>query len=64
MMIYLVSPDLADVNGDWPCMQVYSPYLLISKKRYAGRLWTTPEKWDKMDSKVGCFTLLQHGLAH
>ena len=33
-------------------MQVYNPYLLISKKRYAGLLWTSPEKWDKMDTKV------------
>ena len=34
-------------------LQVYHPYLLINKKRYAGLLWTTPDKWDKMDSKVG-----------
>lgn len=33
--------------------QVYFPYLLMNKKRYAGLLWTKPEKWDKMDSKVG-----------
>ena len=32
--------------------QVYHPYLLINKKRYAGLLWTNPDKWDKMDSKV------------
>ncbi|TFK74920.1 hypothetical protein BDN72DRAFT_832633 [Pluteus cervinus] len=31
--------------------KVYFPYLLISKKRYAGLYWTKPEKWDKMDSK-------------
>ncbi|KAF5355326.1 hypothetical protein D9758_006032 [Tetrapyrgos nigripes] len=31
--------------------KVYYPYLLISKKRYAGLYWTKPEKWDKMDSK-------------
>ncbi|OLL24594.1 DNA polymerase delta catalytic subunit [Neolecta irregularis DAH-3] len=31
--------------------KVYFPYLLISKKRYAGLYWTTPEKHDKMDSK-------------
>jgi DNA polymerase elongation subunit (family B) len=29
----------------------YYPYLLISKKRYAGLLWTKPEKWDKIDAK-------------
>ena len=33
-------------------MQVYHPYLLMNKKRYAGLLWTSPDKWDKMDSKV------------
>lgn len=31
--------------------KVYYPYLLINKKRYAGLYWTTPEKYDKMDSK-------------
>ncbi|KAL2630232.1 hypothetical protein R1flu_014918 [Riccia fluitans] len=31
--------------------KVYYPYLLISKKRYAGLLWTKPEKHDKMDTK-------------
>ncbi len=31
--------------------QVYNPYLLISKKRYAGLLWTKPDKWDKIDTK-------------
>ncbi|KAH8082305.1 DNA polymerase family B-domain-containing protein [Filobasidium floriforme] len=31
--------------------KVYYPYLLISKKRYAGLYWTKPEKWDKMDTK-------------
>lgn len=29
----------------------YYPYLLISKKRYAGLLWTNTEKHDKMDCK-------------
>jgi DNA polymerase delta subunit 1 len=31
--------------------KVYFPYLLISKKRYAGLYWTRPDKYDKMDSK-------------
>jgi len=33
--------------------QIYFPYLLIAKKRYAGLYWTKPEKFDKMDCKVG-----------
>ena len=32
--------------------QVYKPYLLINKKRYAGLLYTNPDKPDKMDAKV------------
>ncbi|KAF9477762.1 hypothetical protein BDN70DRAFT_880775 [Pholiota conissans] len=31
--------------------KVYYPYLLISKKRYAGLYWTRLEKYDKMDAK-------------
>lgn len=31
--------------------KVYFPYLLISKKRYAGLYWTQTAKYDKMDSK-------------
>lgn len=31
--------------------KVYFPYLLISKKRYAGLYWTKTEKYDKMDAK-------------
>lgn len=31
--------------------KVYYPYLLISKKRYAGLLWTNSDKFDKMDTK-------------
>lgn len=33
--------------------KVYFPYLLMNKKRYAGLLWTQPEKYDKIDTKVG-----------
>ena len=40
-------------NSIWSAAaQVYNPYLLINKKRYAGLLWTSPDKWDKMDAKV------------
>ncbi|WOK97364.1 DNA polymerase delta catalytic subunit [Canna indica] len=31
--------------------KVYFPYLLISKKRYAGLYWTKPDTFDKMDTK-------------
>jgi len=31
--------------------KVYYPYLLISKKRYAGLYWTKTDKADKLDSK-------------
>ncbi|KAG5439383.1 hypothetical protein PCANB_001957 [Pneumocystis canis] len=31
--------------------KIYFPYLLVSKKRYAGLYWTKPEIYDKMDSK-------------
>eukprot|EP00026_Physarum_polycephalum_P001218 Phypoly_transcript_01219.p2 GENE.Phypoly_transcript_01219~~Phypoly_transcript_01219.p2 ORF type:complete len:513 (+),score=116.86 Phypoly_transcript_01219:1858-3396(+) len=31
--------------------KVYYPYLLMKKKRYAGLLWTKPDKHDKMDAK-------------
>ncbi|KAI4317080.1 hypothetical protein L6164_024989 [Bauhinia variegata] len=31
--------------------KVYYPYLLISKKRYAGLFWTKPDNFDKMDTK-------------
>jgi DNA polymerase delta subunit 1 len=30
---------------------VYFPYLLMNKKRYAGLLWTNPDKYDKLDAK-------------
>ncbi|CAG9321819.1 unnamed protein product [Blepharisma stoltei] len=31
--------------------KAYFPYLLMNKKRYAGLLWTNPEKYDKIDMK-------------
>lgn len=31
--------------------KVYYPYLLLNRKRYAGLLWTRPEKYDKIDTK-------------
>ena len=31
--------------------KVYYPYLLMNKKRYAGLMWTEPDKYDKMDTK-------------
>ena len=31
--------------------KVYCPYLLMNKKRYAGLLWTRPDKYDKIDAK-------------
>ena len=31
--------------------KIYYPYLLMNKKRYAGLLWTKPEKYDYMDCK-------------
>jgi DNA polymerase delta subunit 1 len=31
---------------------LYFPYLLISKKRYAGLYWTKPDTYDKIDTKA------------
>lgn len=31
--------------------KVYFPYLLMNKKRYAGLMWTNPDKYDYMDQK-------------
>ena len=35
----------------FPQLQVYFPYLLLAKKRYAGLYWTNPDKHDKLDTK-------------
>lgn len=43
--------------------KVYCPYLLMNKKRYAGLLWTKPEKYDKMDTK-GLETVGESGGLH
>jgi len=42
---YFIRP----INLDFE--KVYYPYLLMKKKRYAGLLWTKPDKYDKMDAK-------------
>ena len=31
--------------------KIYFPYLLMKKKRYAGVIWTRPDKYDKIDTK-------------
>jgi len=31
--------------------KVYYPYMLFNRKRYAGVLWTKPDKYDKIDTK-------------
>lgn len=38
--------------------KVYFPYLLMTKKRYAGLLWTKPDRYSYMDAKgiVVCFS--------
>ena len=43
----------------WGRAQVYKPYLLINKKRYAGLLYTNPDKPDKMDAKVRACKILR-----
>ena len=31
--------------------KIYKPYLLLKKKKYAGVMWTKPQKYDKVDVK-------------
>ena len=45
-----------------PTAQVYKPYLLINKKRYAGLLYTNPDKPDKMDAKVSSLLAKDHNI--
>ena len=46
---YVTSHFINPINLEFE--KAYFPYLLMSKKRYAGLLWTNPEKFDKMDAK-------------
>jgi len=47
---YVTSHFQRPINLDFE--KVYYPFLLMKKKRYAGLLWTRPDKHDKMDAKV------------
>jgi len=46
---YVTAKFIKPINLEFE--KIYYPYLLISKKRYAGLYWTRPEKWDKLDTK-------------
>ncbi|CAG8457220.1 5856_t:CDS:10 [Paraglomus occultum] len=46
---YVTAKFIKPINLEFE--KIYYPYLLISKKRYAGLYWTKPEKWDKLDTK-------------
>lgn len=46
---YVTSHFIKPINLEFE--KVYWPYLLVTKKRYAGVYWTKPEKFDKLDVK-------------
>ena len=46
---YVSEHFIAPIHIDFE--KAYQPYLLISKKHYAGLLWTNPNKPDKIDAK-------------
>ena len=46
---FVTSHFVKPINLDFE--KCYFPYLLISKKRYAGLYWTNPHTSDKMDAK-------------
>lgn len=46
---FVTSHFISPINLEFE--KAYYPYLLMSKKRYAGLLWTNPNKFDKMDAK-------------
>lgn len=55
-LIFMLIPFLQPIKLEFE--KIYFPYLLISKKRYAGLYWTNPEKFDKMDTKGIFFCLV------
>ncbi|KAJ3102438.1 DNA-directed DNA polymerase delta [Phlyctochytrium planicorne] len=46
---YVTRHFVRPINLDFE--KVYCPYLLISKKKYAGLYWSNPAKFDKLDAK-------------
>ena len=46
---YVTSHFVKPINLDFE--KIYYPYLLISKKRYAGLYWTNSDTYDKLDAK-------------
>jgi DNA polymerase family B len=47
--VYVTERFIRPINLEFE--KAYCPYLLISKKRYAGLYFTRPDKWDKIDTK-------------